>query len=171
MKIIDTKRGERGTQIVELALVLPLMLFLALAVSEAAGMIRTHQVLNNAAREGARFAVLGQNSPANVNNGLTLTDCTGKIKPPQCLAVTNYAKNNGIANGTNAGQCNGNSASDGLNITIDMAVKIPNGSSNIMGTQVTVVCPYSLHFLPKVPSFGITGQVNLKGSAVFRNFY
>ncbi len=44
------RRAERGTQIAELAVVLPLLAFLAFIVSEGAGVVRTHQVINNAAR-------------------------------------------------------------------------------------------------------------------------
>ena len=40
MKTTEKKTREGGTQIVELAAVLPLLLFLALAASEGAGVIR-----------------------------------------------------------------------------------------------------------------------------------
>ena len=46
---IKQNSGERGTEIAELAMVLPLLTFLALIVSEGAGFVRVHQVLNNAA--------------------------------------------------------------------------------------------------------------------------
>ncbi|MGH9557263.1 MAG: TadE/TadG family type IV pilus assembly protein, partial [Terriglobales bacterium] len=55
------RRGERGTQVAELAMVLPLLLFLGLAVTEGEGFVRAHQMLNNAAREGAKFSSLPEN--------------------------------------------------------------------------------------------------------------
>jgi Flp pilus assembly protein TadG len=173
-KAIKHHRGDQGTQIVELAIVLPLLVFLALAVSEGAGMIRAHQVVNNAAREGARFAILSENSPAAMdpNNPQFVTNCTTTPTHPVCQAIAIYAQNNGISSGTGLGKCGGPSvAMRGLNVTVNQAVLIPNGASNIPGSQVTVICPYSLKFMPKVPTFGITGTVNLKGAVVFRNFF
>jgi Flp pilus assembly protein TadG len=167
-----TERRRRGTQVVELAMVLPLLLFLSLAVSEGAYMIRVHQVLNNAAREGARLAVQRENyDPAN-----PLTDCATALPTTSqgalCQAIVSYAYNNGISQGTGANQCNGSANAGGLNITINQAYPMPSASGgfNINGTQVTVLCPYNLNFLPRLPSFGVTGTVNLRGTVVFRNF-
>ena len=166
-----TDRRRRGTQVVELAVVLPLLLFLSLAVSEGAYMIRVHQVLNNAAREGARLAIQQE----NYNPAAPLTNCAtvGGAFPNAalCQAVTNYAENNGITRGTGASQCNGAAAAGGLNISINQAFVIPNPGNNVNmnGTQVTVVCPYNLSFLPRLPGFGVTGTVNLKGTVVLKN--
>ena len=51
-------RGERGTAILEAALTLPLLLFIAAGIFEFGRAYQTSQVLTNAAREGARVAVL-----------------------------------------------------------------------------------------------------------------
>jgi Flp pilus assembly protein TadG len=167
-----TDRKTRGTQVVELAVVLPLLLFLSLAVSEGAYMIRVHQVLNNAAREGARLAVQQE----NYNPAAPLTNCAtvtaGTSNAALCQAVISYAHNNGITPGSGANQCNGAAAANGLNVTINQNYSIPSaaGGSTLSGTQVTVICPYNLSFLPRLPSFGVTGTVNLKGNVVFRNF-
>jgi hypothetical protein len=57
MKSISNVRArQRGTQILEFALVLPLLAFLAMMIVEAALFIRAHEIINNAAREGARVA-------------------------------------------------------------------------------------------------------------------
>lgn len=171
-RLMATKRESRGTQVAELAIVLPLLLFLSLAVSEGAYMIRVHQVLNNAAREGARLAVEQQNyDPVN-----PLTDCTapkGNTQAALCQAIISYAQNNGISAGSSFNQCNGAPGTNGLNITVNQNYLIPavGGGLNINGTQVQVLCPYNLAFLPRVPSFGITGTVTLKGNVVFRDFF
>jgi TadE-like protein len=171
-RLMATKRQARGTQVAELAIVLPLLLFLSLAVSEGAYMIRVHQVLNNAAREGARLAVEEQNyDPVN-----PLTDCTapkGSTQAALCQAIISYAQNNGISAGSSFNQCNGAPGTNGLNITVNQNYLIPavGGGLNINGTQVQVLCPYNLAFLPRVPSFGITGTVTLKGNVVFRDFF
>jgi Flp pilus assembly protein TadG len=169
------KSNARGTQIAELAIVLPLLLFLALAVTEGAYMIRVHQVLNNAAREGARLAMQKENSPPDLNNGNPVTDCStfarGNNANPLCYAIIAYAENNGITPGSGMNQCNGAANANGLNITITQNVIIPNGAASMDGTQVRVVCPYTLTFLPRIPGFGIVGTVNLTGNVVFKNFY
>lgn len=163
---------ESGTQVAELAIVLPLLLFLSLAVSEGAYMIRTHQVLNNAAREGTRLAVQRENYDA----GNPLTDCATAAPNTShaalCQAVISYAQNNGVNAGAGMNRCNGPANTSGLNITINQQYVIPGagGGLNLAGTQVTVVCPYNLALLPRVPGFGVTGTVNLKGSVVFRDF-
>jgi hypothetical protein len=157
--------------VAELAIVLPLLLFLSLAVSEGAYMIRVHQVLNNAAREGARLAVEENNYDA----ANPLTNCAAPVGSTQaslCQSIISYAQNNGISAGSGFNRCNGAPASSGLNITINQRYLISGtgGGLNLNGTQVQVVCPYSLVFLPRVPSFGISGTVTLTGNVVFRDF-
>lgn len=60
MKFWRTKSPSRqhqgGTQILEFALVLPLLVLLTMAIIEGGWFIRIHQVISNAAREGARVA-------------------------------------------------------------------------------------------------------------------
>jgi Flp pilus assembly protein TadG len=52
------ERGERGQAIVELALTLPLLLMVVLGVFDFGLMFQRYEVVTNAAREGARLAVL-----------------------------------------------------------------------------------------------------------------
>src|SRR4051794_1256539 len=86
--------SQRGSQLVELALVMPILLVLGMIVSEGAGMVRTHQVLNNAARTGARLSIL------ETNKMLDCTDCTC---PRTCVtdqlkaAIKGYASANGVS--------------------------------------------------------------------------
>jgi Flp pilus assembly protein TadG len=51
-------RGERGAALVETALTLPLLLLITIGLVEIGRAYQTWQVLTNAAREGARMAVL-----------------------------------------------------------------------------------------------------------------
>jgi len=51
-------RSERGTAILETALTLPLLLLVSVGIFEFGRAYQTWQVLTNAAREGARVAVL-----------------------------------------------------------------------------------------------------------------
>ncbi|HJR59030.1 MAG TPA: TadE/TadG family type IV pilus assembly protein [Vicinamibacterales bacterium] len=50
--------NEKGAQLVEFALVLPLLLLVILGIAEFGFMFQRYEVLTNAAREGARIAVL-----------------------------------------------------------------------------------------------------------------
>ena len=56
--------AERGTALVEAALVMPLMLLIMLGIFEIGRAYQTWQVLTNAAREGARAAVLPSGTDA-----------------------------------------------------------------------------------------------------------
>lgn len=58
MRMTELHRCDRGTQLVEFALVLPLLLFISLGIIEGSSFIRVHQIINNAAREGARISTL-----------------------------------------------------------------------------------------------------------------
>lgn len=59
-------RSEKGAQLVEFALVLPLLLLVVLGIAEFGFMFQRYEVLTNAAREGARIAVLPGYSDADV---------------------------------------------------------------------------------------------------------
>jgi Flp pilus assembly protein TadG len=51
-------RSERGAELVEFALVLPLLLVVITGIADFAFLLRSYEVTTNAAREGARVAVL-----------------------------------------------------------------------------------------------------------------
>lgn len=58
---------ERGAELIELAIVLPLLMLLFAAVVDFGLMFQRYLVVTNAAREGARIAVLPEyNKPADV---------------------------------------------------------------------------------------------------------
>lgn len=59
-------RSERGTELVEAALTIPLLLLVAVGIFEFGRAYQTWQVLTNAAREGARVAVLPSSSDETV---------------------------------------------------------------------------------------------------------
>jgi Flp pilus assembly protein TadG len=59
-------RSHRGTALIETAMTLPLVLLVAVGILEFGKAYETWQVLTNAAREGARVAVLPNATPAAV---------------------------------------------------------------------------------------------------------
>ena len=52
------RRDDRGTALIEMAFTLPLLLFISLGIIEFGRAFQVWQILTNAAREGARVAVL-----------------------------------------------------------------------------------------------------------------
>ncbi len=140
------RRRQRGTQVVELAIVLPLLAFLALLVTEGSDFIRVHEVLNNAAREGARLSAQQENA------GKTAAIVT---------AVQNYITNEsgGRVNGANA------------NVTVVQNLQVPtndgSGPVNMDASQVTVTYAYQFKYLPNFVVGGV--PVNLQTSAEVRN--
>ncbi len=142
------RRRQRGTQVVELAIVLPLLAFLALLVTEGADFVRVHEVLNNAAREGARLSAQ-QGMQGNTTSVVT--------------AVQNYITNE------SGGRVQGSTAT----VTVVQNLLIPtnygNGAVNIPASRVTVTYAYTFKYLPAF----VTGNVpvNLQASAEFGNLY
>jgi Flp pilus assembly protein TadG len=55
--------NERGSALLEMALTLPLLLLICVGIFEFGRAYQTQQVLTNAAREGARVAILSGQPP------------------------------------------------------------------------------------------------------------
>ena len=144
---------ERGTQVAELAMVLPLLLFLGLAVTEGAQLVRAHQMLNNAAREGAKFASLQPTSLATIA-GVVDTYLKTASGNKMCQSATGCSVTSPLAV-----------------VTMDQCATIimPSGI-NKRGSQVNVTYAYQLQYLPKLPWFNFAGTVNLRGRSEFVNF-
>jgi Flp pilus assembly protein TadG len=135
---------QRGTALVELAVVLPLLLLLSLMVMEGGAMIREHIIVNNAAREGARFSSL----PENAGN-------VAGIKQ----VVTDYAALNRVT--IPAGE-----------ITVTQTEAIPGPDGVFMaGSRVTVQHPYTMTYVPRLPGAQVGTVTLLYGRAEFRNLY
>jgi Flp pilus assembly protein TadG len=130
--------------LMELALLLPLLVLIVMLVLEGSRLVRTHQVLNNAAREGARLSVQQENS------GNT---------PDIASEVVTYATQNGVPITTG-------------NVTINQAATIPTPSGISMSASVvTVDYTYTMNYLSVFAWLGVPTTFPLQGSAEFRNFY
>ena len=79
-------KSERGAALLETAITLPLVLLMSVAIFEFGRAYQTWQVLTNAAREGARVAILSETTDAQVSTavraymrsgGLPLADNAG----------------------------------------------------------------------------------------------
>ena len=60
-------RNQRGAALIETAITIPMVLLISVAIFEFGRAYQTWQVLTNAAREGARLAVITENSDAQVS--------------------------------------------------------------------------------------------------------
>jgi Flp pilus assembly protein TadG len=60
-------RNQRGAALLETAITIPLVLLVTVSIFEFGRAYQTWQVLTNAAREGARVAVLSDSTDANVS--------------------------------------------------------------------------------------------------------
>jgi Flp pilus assembly protein TadG len=144
---------ERGTQIAEFAIALPLFLFVALMIIDGGSLVYTHQVLNNAAREGARLASQRENK-----------DSAPAIQD----AVKDYFENTARYDPSSAK--NGKMTAWNVSVNQSIPVALPTGMSMKM-SRVTVTCSYKVQFLSKLPFFGVPSSFPLKATAQFRNLY
>lgn len=143
------RRAQSGSALAEFVVLLPCMLLLFFTVSEGASMVTTHQVLNNACREGARLSVV----PGE------LGDTTGIVG-----RVVAYANNNGVP-----------IAASNVNVNQADIVSVNGGGCTISNpcltaSQVTVTYAYPLHYLSSLP-FGLPSTVSLSAAVAMRNFY
>jgi Flp pilus assembly protein TadG len=60
------RRGERGAALIEAAITVPIILLISVGIFEFGRAYQTQQVLTNAAREGARLAVISGSTDADV---------------------------------------------------------------------------------------------------------
>ena len=148
MRPVKGPRNQRGTQLVELAIVLPLLAFLALLVIEGADFVRVHSVLNNAAREGARLS----SQPENKGQTSGIASAVQKY-------ITD--ESNGRVDGTKAS----------VTVVQNLQVSTDNGSGPVqMGaSRVTTTYSYTFLYLPNFMSNSL--PVNLQAQAEFRNLY
>ena len=92
MKISRSLRSEQGAELVEFAVVLPLLLFVILGIAEFGFIFQRYEVVTNAAREGARMAVLpgytNADVIARVRTYVTQGRVTTTVTNPN-IAITN----------------------------------------------------------------------------------
>ena len=137
----------RGTALVELAMLLPLLVVVFASAVDLGLLLREYAILQNAAREGTRFSALPRNqiNPA-VNPGATAALIQQR--------VVDYMAQENITVGT-------------ANIAVNQQYPIQVGSLTVRGSEVTV--SYSRKLL--VAGFLPLTQVTLTGHAIFRNLY
>jgi Flp pilus assembly protein TadG len=122
--------GEDAAQLVEFALVLPMLLLVVLGIAEFGFIFQRYEVVTNAAREGARMAVLPGYTNADVTNRVRTYLTQGR--------VTNTVTNPNIAI---------------TNVTIPVGAGLPA----INAKRVVVTYTHTYTFLPNIGAwFGAT---------------
>lgn len=145
------ERGQRGVVLVEFALILPVLVLLFLGIVDLGLIIREHQVLQNAAREGARFSALPQNRIAGSQN-------PGATQTAIQQVVVNYAAQENIT-------------ISAANITINQQYPIPIQANGLTPYGSDVNVTYTRSFLFPGGSVLPFSTVTLTGDSVFRNLY
>jgi Flp pilus assembly protein TadG len=138
-------RDERGTAIVETALTLPLLLLVSIGIFEFGRAYQTWQVLTNAAREGARIAVL-----PGITDEMVST------------RVTEYLDNGAIGR------------VDEADVSIVRDEEITLGAGTASGSRVTVTYPYEFMVLEGVAELVTAGTtvgegLTMSATALMRN--
>lgn len=80
-------RNERGAALLETAITIPLILAVCVAIFEFGRAYQTWQVITNAAREGARVAILSDATDAQVTSAVRNYMQTGQLSAYSSAAV------------------------------------------------------------------------------------
>jgi Flp pilus assembly protein TadG len=145
MKRMKRFESERGTALMETALTLPLILLVSVGIFEFGRAFQMVQVLTNAAREGARVAVLPGSSVDQVKG-----------------RVVDYLK---------AGQVPGALTAS---VVVDPNVSINIGAGTATGSKVTVNYPFSFMVLNPIARLVVRGStlgapITMSASSEMRN--
>ena len=144
---------QRGVAVVELAMVLPMLTILLIGVVNLGLVVREFQILQNAAREGARYSSLWGNSIAQAGDATAQTAMETAIKN----RVVSYLAQEGITIALN-------------DVSVDQTIPLNvGGGLTVTGSKITVT--YSRSTLIALSSWLPLGSVTLKGESFFRNFY
>jgi Flp pilus assembly protein TadG len=132
--------SERGSAVVESAIILLAFFMFLFGIFEAGRFLNTRQVLTNAAREGARLAVAPLSGTNTLPSNSEIQDRVNEY-----LASANIT---------------------GATTTVDPAVSVVTGSVTTVYTRVQVQKAYQVL---SVPNFFNMLQVTLTGEALMRN--
>jgi Flp pilus assembly protein TadG len=167
------QRRQRGTQLVELAIVLPLLCLIIFAIIDGADVVRTHVLLNNAAREGARMSA-SQYCPS-----CSAAATVQGVRNFVMQYVNQETAGQGIGPGGKDGWCSTAQLSTS-NITVTPNVSYtysdpsnPTGTTPVCATKVTIDYPYTFCYVSNFATLfgGINPTVSLHTEAIFYNLY
>ena len=139
-----------GAELVELALALPILLLLLLGVADFGFMLQAYGVVNNAAREGARLAIME-------GNGFTTT------------VVQNHVASY-ISQGLPSGAATPTTTVANLDVSVPTVGASGNVTLTVHTKRVTVTYPYAFRFIRGIASLmgQSYGTVNMTAVATMR---
>lgn len=144
-------RRERGAELIEFALILPLILVLIMGIFDFGLAFQRYEVITNAAREGARLGSLAANYSVADIQGRVNTYCVAAGLPGGCPA-TNTANTPGVFVDNTA------------------VITLPGGGTQA-AKQVTVIYQHQFSFLgPAMRLVGgaTFGTINLRATSTMR---
>ena len=138
------RRDQRGTALIEMAFTLPLLLLISVGIIEFGRAFQTWQIVTNAAREGARVAVLPGYSDSMVTSRVQQYIQVGVLGPATPT------------------------------IAIQRNVSVSYGTGTATGSKVTVSYPYKFMVLNGVAKLVVSGTTlgsdfTMAASATMRN--
>ncbi len=83
MSIKNTRPGENGQAMVELALVIPLLMLILMGIFDLGRGIYVYNVLSSAAREGARYGIIHPADTTGIKNAAITTAVGVDLNPNQ----------------------------------------------------------------------------------------
>jgi Flp pilus assembly protein TadG len=141
-------RSERGAELIEFALVFPVLLLVVLGIVDFGFLFQRMEVVTNAAREGARMAVLPGYTKADVENRVCNYILTGGVPMTTCGAAGNTL------------------------VTVNMAfpIAMPSGAP-MSAKRVEVVYTHNYLFIGPMTSWfgGSLASVPIRGVAIMRD--
>ena len=142
---MNTPNRERGSAMVETAICIPLLLVLMVGIFEVGRAYQTWQVLTNAAREGARMAVMP--SP-------TTADTTALVRE--------YMANGQLTKAATA------------SVVVDEGASINVNGTPVSASMVTVDYPFEFIMLQPIvrlvsPGATVGGPITMHATAIMRN--
>ena len=132
----EKRDGERGSELIELAIVLPIFLLIIMGIVDFGFLFQRYEVVTNAAREGARLASLDA----------TYSD------PDIRLRVQNYLSAGGLDPAT-------------ATITPGPAVSTTVGSIVVTTRTVTVLYPTTMMFIPQTVNLQSVSTMRVEGGS------
>lgn len=140
-------KSERGAELIEFALVFPLLLMVILGIVDFGFLFQRMEVVTNAAREGARIAVLPGYSEADVR-----------------ARVQNYVETAGIPT-------TGTPANPEVNVDMAYSIPMPSGTTPMSGKLVEVIYTHQYVFIGPIAGWfgGSFTSVPVRGVAIMRD--
>jgi Flp pilus assembly protein TadG len=145
VRIMKRIKSERGAALLEAAITLPMLLLVAVGIFEFGRAYQTWQILTNAAREGARMAVLADPSNSNIENRVRDYMAAGQL--------SEYAA---------------------AGVDINRSASFTVNGNPVSASQVSIDYPFSFIVLQPVarlvaPTTSLGGAVVMHAQALMRN--